>query len=231
MAPFSLLRKRSPTIVINDIDAGLINTYRVIRDNPEGLIDRLRDITPSKEVHSFLKKEFKPRDYLDEAFRWFFLNRISYSGIMKMSNCYWGYNPKYSMPPEKWASIVLSASEKLRGVDILNTHFHSVISQAPDNSFLFIDPPYFTQKQKQLYTHSFTEEDHVELSALLKEHTHRFCFLLTYNDCPEVRSLYSWVSGATKEEWNYTVGRSDMSQLNRRPKGKELLLYNYRITL
>ena len=76
---------------LNDIDDELINTYLFIRDEPQALIDSLEGIEAKKELHRFFKNEYKPKNDLERAKRWYYLNRTSYSGIMNMKNCYWGY--------------------------------------------------------------------------------------------------------------------------------------------
>ena len=97
-------KKRVSNSILNDLDSDLINTYLVIRDNVNALIDLLENIPATKELHKYYKFEYQPTNNLEKAFRWYYLNRISYSGIMKMENCYWGYGEKYSMRPENWAT-------------------------------------------------------------------------------------------------------------------------------
>ena len=76
--------------VLNDIDPELMNCYLQIQNNVEGLIDLLAGHEASKEKHHYFKKVYKPNDDLERAFRWYYLNRTSYSGIMNEANCYWG---------------------------------------------------------------------------------------------------------------------------------------------
>jgi tetratricopeptide (TPR) repeat protein len=97
-------------VVLNDIDKDLINTLTVIRDNPEKLINGLAGEQATKERHAYYKNEYKPKSDLQRAVRWFYLNRTSYSGIMNMKNCYWGYGEKYSMRPENWPRNILRTS-------------------------------------------------------------------------------------------------------------------------
>ncbi|GAI04567.1 unnamed protein product, partial [marine sediment metagenome] len=87
---------------LNDIDPELINCLMTIRDYPKELINKLKGEKATKERHSYYKNEFKPTNDLEKAVRWFYLNRTSYSGIMNMQNCFWGYGDKYSMRPENW---------------------------------------------------------------------------------------------------------------------------------
>jgi DNA adenine methylase len=225
---------------LNDLDAELINTYLHIRDYPEELINFLDGIPATKELHSYFKNEFQPRNDLERAGRWYYLNRTSYSGIMNMQNCYWGYGEKYSMRPENWPRAIRSASEKLQGVRLTQMDFEEVIEQAPDNAFLFIDPPYYNADQDKFYTCSFTREDHYRLERVLRRNSHRIHFLITYDNTKEVRELYDWCYEPLEREWNYTINRTDdqrktkegqekkENKKGKRYKGKEIFITNYK---
>ncbi len=221
---------------LNDIDAELINTYRMIRDRPEELISFLHGEQASKERHAYYKNEFQPENDLARAGRWYYLNRTSYSGIMKKVNCYWGYGDKYSMRPENWPRNIRRTSHKLQGVQITEHDFERAIEEAPDGAFLFIDPPYWNADQDKFYEHSFTREDHVRLCAVLQEHRHRVKFLVTYDNSPEIRELYAWADEMHDREWNYTIARTDdqkagnkerKKEKGSRGKGKEVFIVNY----
>lgn len=219
---------------LNDADEELINVYIHIRDHVEELIAFLEGEEASKERHSYYKNEFNPQNDLERAGRWYYLNRTSYSGIMNMQNCYWGYGDKYSMRPENWPRHLRRCSKKLQGVTITCQDFQSVIENAPDGAFLFVDPPYYNADQDKFYTHSFTLQDHHRLMEILKQHTWRLKFLITYDNSPEVRELYSWAMGIYDREWNYTISRTDDQRKNgdkekrgERSKGKEVFILNY----
>ncbi|WP_066382275.1 MULTISPECIES: DNA adenine methylase [unclassified Anabaena] len=221
---------------LNDIDDQLINTYLTIRDNPEELINYLDGEQATKERHYFYKNEFNPQNNLEAAARWFYLNRTSYSGIMKLQNCYWGYGEKYSMRPENWPRNIRRTSEKLQDVKITCWDFEQVIETVPDHAFLFIDPPYFNADQDKFYAHSFSKDDHYRLCKILQKHQHRIYFLLTYDNTPEVRELYEWAVEMHDKEWNYTINRTDDQKKGQkkehnfkgeRYKGKEVFILNY----
>jgi DNA adenine methylase len=108
---------------LNDVDELLINTLLIIRDQSEELIKFLEGEFATKERHTYYKNKFIPQNQLEEAGRWFYLNRTSYSGIMKHQNCYWGYGEKYSMRPENWPRNIHRTSEKLQNVKITNFDF------------------------------------------------------------------------------------------------------------
>lgn len=221
---------------LNDIDEALINSYLIIRDRPEELIKYLAGEQAKKERHAYYKNEFKPQTDLEKAARWFYLNRTSYSGIMKPQNCYWGYGDKYSMRPENWPRNIRRTSEKLQNVKLTHWDFEQVIETVPDRAFLFIDPPYFNADQDKFYTHSFSRNDHYRLCEILKKHKHRIKFLITYDNSLEIRQLYEWATEIHDKEWNYTINRTDDQKKGQnkaqnfkgeRYKGKEVFILNY----
>jgi DNA adenine methylase len=217
---------------LNDIDSDLINCLIVIRDQPEELIARLRDEKAIKERHAYYKNEFSPSTYVDKAVKWFYLNRTSYSGIMNAQNCFWGYGDKFSMRPENWPRNIQRTSQKLQGVKLTSIGFASVIRNAEDGSFLFIDPPYYNRDQDKFYTFSFKLEDHVRLCEELKANSHRLKFLLTYDNSSEIRELYHWANIILEKEWNYAINRTDdqkngTDKKGSRYKGKEFFILNY----
>ena len=217
---------------LNDIDSDLVNCYKIIRDYPGSLIKALKGEKALKERHTYYKKEFRPTNDLERALRWFYLNRTSYSGIMNMQNCFWGYGDKYSMRPENWPRNILRTSAKLQGVDLSSLDFEEVIENAPDGSFLFIDPPYFNADQDKFYTFSFKREDHFRLNEVLRRNKNRLKFLITYDNVPEVKALYSWTTEIHEKQWNYTINRTDdqkngSKHKGSRYKGREIFITNY----
>ena len=217
---------------LNDLDVELVNCYIQIRDHVEELIALLDGIAATKETHNHYKNHYKAISPLEKAFRWYYLNRTSYSGIMNMTNCYWGYGDKYSMRPENWPRHLRRCSEKLQGVEVTNNDFASVIEEAPAGAFLFIDPPYYNADQDKFYTHSFILHDHERLAALLYEQRGRLRFMITYDNSPEVRALYHWAECVLDKEWNYTIARTDdqtkkTEDRGKRSMGKEIFIFNY----
>lgn len=217
---------------LNDVDPELINCYLAIQDHVEELITVLHGIPASKEMHSYYKNVYQPANDLERTLRWYYLNRVSYSGIMNMQNCYWGYGDKYSMQPKNWPAHLRRCSQKLQGVEITNVDFEQVIRDAPNDAFLFVDPPYYNADQDKFYTHSFDRTDHYRLARILHEHSHRLKFLLTYDNSPEVRRLYQWSTQMLEKEWNYTINRTDDQtkktvDKGKRYTGKEIFIINY----
>ncbi len=224
--------------ILNDKDFELINTYIQIKDNVDSLIELLDGIPATKELHKYYKLEYSPSNNLERAMRWFYLNRTSYSGIMKQANCYWGYGEKYSMRPENWPHHLRTTSERLQNVQFTSLDFEYLIDSLDDDFFLFVDPPYFRADQDKFYSCSFNLEDHYRLCKVLKKNSSRFKFLITYDNISEIREMYNWCNSIQDNEWNYTISRTDDQKNNKklcdgykseRYKGKEVFITNYDI--
>lgn len=225
--------------ILNDIDKELINCYKIIKEQPTALIEALDGEEATKERHAFYKNEFRPTNDLARAQRWFYLNRTSYSGIMNMKNCYFGYGDKYSMRPENWGRNILRTALKLKDVDLFSLDYEEVLDNLPEGEriFLFVDPPYFNADQDKFYAHSFCKADHFRLSNALKRNAHKFNFLLTYDNSQEVWDMYDWANAIVEREWNYTINRTDdqtkgnkdttLKKKGERYKGKEIFILNY----
>jgi DNA adenine methylase len=209
---------------INDIDSELIHIYQTMT-KPDllcNLISKLDKEVASRERHNEVK-ELEPINDFERAFKYFYLNRTSYSGIMKKPA--WGYKVGKSSPPENWGNMLIKSAPKLEGVQITDLDYEEVITAdsdfSPDEVLLYLDPPYIVADQKRAYINSFTIEEHFRLQNLLKNT--KFKFLLSYDDSSEVRELYDWAY-FTELNWNYNT--SNISG-EKRKKGNELLISNF----
>lgn len=161
---------------------------------------------------------------LDEAFKTYYLNRTSYSGIINKAA--WGYQDGKSSPPKNWAKFINKAGEKLANVKLTCKDFEEVImsKQKGENVLMYLDPPYHNADQKRAYTKPFSTKDHERLANLLKKTEFLFC--LSYDDCIEIRELYSWAN-IYEETWLYNTANCKGKN---RKNGKELVITNYKVT-
>jgi len=78
----------------------------------------------------------------------------------------------------------------------------------------------------------------LRLRDILKKHSNRIKFLITYDNSPEVIELYEWAMNHLEREWNYTINRTDdqkkkpngtvnKTKKGTRYKGKEIFITNY----
>jgi len=204
---------------INDFDPELINFYSVIKNkkNREKLFELLRDEEAHPERHNKVNK-MKPKNKIEKAFKYFYLNRTSFSGIMNKPR--WGYRIGSSLTPDRWISRIVPVAEKLKNAKITNLDFKKMFSQIPDKEgvLLYLDPPYF-KASKAIYCHEFSHQDHIDLKNLLMN-LKKAKFILSYENCPEIKEIYNW---AKIHKINFRYFMSE----GRRQEGSEFIITNF----
>lgn len=218
-------KEKAPYSVINDLESEIIDFYRFIQDpkKAEALISLFNKEVASRERHTEVKNLI-PQSALEAAFKTYYLNRTSYSGIIHIPA--WGYAEGKSSPPQNWGNFIRHASEKLRDVDIYSDDYKAILDLPAkgDKVFAYLDPPYYHADTKRAYTLPFTEKDHVRLANDLKNLDYYFC--LSYDDCEEVRQLYDWAH-IYSAVWNYNTANKHGEK---RSRGNELIITNYKVT-
>lgn len=202
---------------VNDLDKDLYNFYNVIKNNSskKKLYKLLQNQTVSKKKYLEILK-FKPKSNIESAFKYFYLNRTSFSGIMK--NPRWGYKIGSSVEPNKWVSRIETVSDKIKIAKITNLDFRKVISHNSNNNVLiYCDPPYY-KVSKGIYNKEFLDKDHLDLVSLLKETKYKF--ILSYNYHLDLLKFYKWAK-IEITTWKYFMSEG------RRPVGKEIIISNF----
>ncbi len=184
-AAWVLFRKRrSKYEAINDMNNNLANLYWLVQENAEALRDRLLYAIDCEKIFYTIRDTLKSKAELGDLTRaaWFYqLLRFSYGS--KTSS----YNGRGH---DIWRDFpaIMGAHHRLRGVGIHNKEFeHFIRLMDAEDTFFYIDPPYWGTED---YYDGvvFGLEDHIRLRDLLLSIKGRF--LLSYNDCPEIRELY-----------------------------------------
>lgn len=110
-------------------------------------------------------------------------------------------------------------AKRCENVVIENQDFETLIMHYDrPTTFAYCDPPYFTSEY--VYDCGFTWEDHLRLYHALAGMKGKF--LLSYNDCPEIRELY--------KEYDFFDFKRVHSMAQKYEAGKEfpeLLIANY----
>jgi DNA adenine methylase len=165
-------------------------------------------------------REETPETAYREAFLFFFFNRVTFSGTTRAG----GFSSSASLRRFTASSIerLSPLPEALDSVRITNDDFEQVINAPGRDVFIFLDPPYFTATRLYGKNGSLHEFDHARLCSLLKKSNHRF--LMTYDDCDQIRELYSWANIA---DWKLQYGMNNCNLENESKLGSELFISNY----
>jgi DNA adenine methylase len=210
--PDSATRGRGYTEVYNDINGDLVNFWRYIKMHPEAFAAELNTFLVGRETFEEFKAG-RPRTELEKAVWFYYKLACSYGSQSKNFSIMHGH--RYM--PLRNEERVKEASERLRDVIIENMDFERLIARydGPD-TFFYLDPPYYTKER--LYERDDAEAftRHEDLAAILKGI--RGKFLLSYNDDPYIRELYS---GCVIEEVEATYSVSGQKQ-----RQVELLIRN-----
>ncbi|MEH2013633.1 DNA adenine methylase [Nostoc sp.] len=117
----------------------------------------------------------------------------------------------------------------LKDVYLTNLDYEKVIREPGEDVFIFLDPPYLSAKSSGLYGKNgdlHKTFDHIRLSKVLKDCSHKCSWLMTIDNCPEIKELYNWADDQL--EWEKAYGMTNLrGQKSRR--GAELLIANFPI--
>lgn len=119
----------------------------------------------------------------------------------------------------KLFGLISQLQDRMENVVVENQDFETLIKHydRPD-AFFYLDSPYFSTED--MYEVGFGWEDHVRLRDTLKNIKGKF--LLSYNDCDEIRELYNGFSMFDFSRIHSMAQRYDAGK-----EFKELLIGNY----
>jgi DNA adenine methylase len=219
------------SVWINDIDHGMYAIWKTICDDADRLKSLVVAFVPGVDAFYKLKAQDgkSTGDLAIDALNKIALHRMSMSGFGAKSggpiggraqdggytvDCRW--TPASIIAAIQMAKQSLFRFHESNRLQITNIHVRDMLSAVDDSSLVYLDPPYYV-KGGQLYAHNMSPNEHAELAALLRQT--RADWRLSYDDCQEIRELYSWAE-FQELEIRYTNAVTD----KKRPKNRELLI-------
>jgi DNA adenine methylase len=174
---------------LSDMDGCLVGFWQAVLNNPETLIADIERFEPT--VEAFF--DLRDKEML-EPFEFLALHQMSYSGLGRKSQGPLGgrrqgglYQVGDRWNPEGLVSRVRELNRLMAGrVQIEQADVFDVLRRN-EGGVWYLDPPYY-EKGGALYEHSFGTEDHKRLRDALEN---RSGWMLSYDDHPEIRKLYS----------------------------------------
>lgn len=212
-------------IHINDIDPSIWAFWHCVLNETEKFNELIAS-TPVTIEEWLSQREFlRSQDCTDTlrlGFATFFLNRTNRSGIIKGAGVIGGLQQKGNYKLDcrfnkdgliKRISRIKKYADRIHltnldAIDFLKNKKGYMSSK----TFFCIDPPYY-KKGSSLYTSFYNPSDHADVANAILSLEHPW--MLTYDDTPEIRSLY-------KDRRQYCFG-INYSLQNRRT-GTELMI-------
>ena len=232
-----LFRLQPKKAIINDYNTELINVYRTVRDDLNGLLALLKEHEKYNSSDYYYEvraldrtPDFDKMSNLERAARIIYLNKTCYNGLYRV-NSLGQFNSPYGKykNPNIVNEVVLRAISKYLNrneISIRSGDYKDVLNDIEKNSFVYLDPPYMPISSSSSFT-GYTEggfgyDKQVELKEECdKLNSKGVHFLQSNSDCEEIRELY--------KDYRIKVvkaKRAINSDAKKRGQINEVLIYN-----
>ncbi|NLF33269.1 MAG: DNA adenine methylase [Planctomycetes bacterium] len=172
--------------ILNDTDGELVNFYWQLHKTGRRLAAAV-DAMPYSRRLLAEQLASRPRTAFTRAVRFWYCNRVAFGGMRE--------RPTFGVTKSRRPAVLPPAI--LANLDILIERLRGVIFEAVDvvrllelydapSTCFYVDPPYYGVSQP--YACTFGPADHARLASSLAGL--RATWLLSYNDCSDVRRLY-----------------------------------------
>lgn len=223
-----------PAAILADTNVDLINFLKVLRDDPERLIQCLSmyDFSVEKyyQVRGIHGGSLAP---VERAARFYFLNRYCWNGVYRLNKQGQFNVPvgkfKY-VPPVFDRNVLYQYSGLLQNAAVRLQDYSRTISEATFGDMVYADPPYDAGPESgptTSFVHysvsEFPRDEQVRLADSLEAAARRGVHVIASNaDTPFVREIYSRRGFRIQ---TCEVSREINSKFDRRSKGaRELLI-------
>lgn len=205
---FDILNKyQLKEIYISDINAELINTYRVIRDDIDELIGMLsvmeNEFVPMgdesrRSKYSEARSRFNQikaggdiSDNIEKAALMIFLNKTCFNGVYRVNR-----KGQFNVPIGSYKKPVIcdegnlrTVSEKLKDVIIMCGDYRGAADFIDEKTFAYFDPPYRPITDTSNFTayneNPFNDDEQIELTAFIGSMDKKGAKILISNSDPK----------------------------------------------
>ena len=239
-------------VYISDINAELINTYRIIRDDVDALVEILYKMqkefialnSDGRKVY-YLEKRARFNDLkingdeninIEKAALMIFLNKTCFNGLYRVNR-----KGQFNVPVGSYKNPMIcdennlrAVSEKLQNVTMVCGDYRESADFIDENTFVYFDPPYRPITDTASFTayteNSFNDEEQIELARFVDDMHKKGAKIVISNSDPKnsnteddfFDNIYSAHNIKRVE-----ATRMINSNAEARGKIKELLISNY----
>lgn len=194
-------------VLINDINAELVNTYMQIKNNVDELINLLSDMQESfwaksdgdrKVMYLAKRKRFNDLKVngdehinLEKAALFIFLNKTCFNGLYRVNSKGFFNVPMgaYKNPPICDAENLRLISKLLQNVQIKCGDYSECAEFIDENTFVYIDPPYRPLTATASFTsyseNEFGDKQQIELGKFIDDITAAGAKVVASNSDPK----------------------------------------------
>lgn len=232
-----LFHLKPEVAIINDVNPELIRVYTVIKEDVEGLISELRKFQNTREEFYAVRSWDRDKDYYtslsdtEKAARIIYLNKTCFNGLYRVNS-----KGEYNAPFGNYKNPNIVNEDLLRAVSkyfnaaqikINSMDYKEVLQNVPDNTFVYLDPPYDPVSETSSFTGyakgGFSRDDQIRLRECCDELDARGIKFMLSNSATEF-ILHQY------QAYNITIvqaKRAINSVASKRGKVDEVVIRNY----
>lgn len=162
--------------VYNDIDDLVVNVFNVIIHHKNELIQKLEETVISRKIFNIYKMNIRTDDPVETAFRYIYVNTLSYAGRMDTPSFYYMSAHKFINMP----SLINKYYHIFRSWIIENDDYTHIIPRYDNyNTIFYLDPPYLGWKW---YNYNFTIQNMKTLKNIIDNIEGKYIMNVIYDD-------------------------------------------------
>lgn len=205
---FDVLQKCHPEeILINDVNAELINTYAQIKNNCDNLIEQLSELQQKyknktleenkiffyekRNRYNELKTNRNDAENIEKAALFIFLNKTCFNGLYRVNK-----KGEFNVPFNNAKNPLIcdeenlkACSELLKNVQMKVGDYSNCKNFIDSETFVYLDPPYRPLTQTSAFTsyseNQFSDKEQVELGKFVTEISSKGAKILASNSDPK----------------------------------------------
>ena len=158
-------RKRGRPIVVNDANAELTATYRVIQNDVEALIGALSILAKDTSADAFYRvRALSPQTDLERASRTIFLNKLAFNGLYRVNGA-GGFNVPFGRlanPKVCDEELLRTCNRFFANLEVRTGSFASAVGDAKEGDVVYFDPPYIPLSATASFS-KYAQDDFREL--------------------------------------------------------------------
>ena len=213
---------------LNDLNQDLINTYQIIKNEPDELIKSLSKYQQTENSYYKIRKT-NPKDAIIRASRFIFLNKTCFNGLYRVNR-----NGEFNVPYgkktfniEEVSAKIKNCSIKLQTSKLSSTDFASSLNKIHEKDLVFLDPPYtvthnnngFVKYNEKIFSLSDQKRLRKYIDHLNKVNAY---FIMSNANHKIIKEIFSGTAEIYELERKSLIGSSKKS----RGVYKELLISN-----
>jgi DNA adenine methylase len=230
----ALLPKKA---VLNDLNKNVISIWKLVKENPEYLINEIGEFEKNFLTLSNEEKLKKCKETLSkiDSFEknkytamYLVLSYCSFNGTLERKNKFGIYGLSWNIFnnnclhifTEKYKEKIRMLQDILKKTKLYSKDYSEVIANAKEGDFVFLDPPYIEEKK---YCFNYNIKETLFDISVLKEQlgvltSKKVKWMMTQIDTEQVRELFKKYNFFQYDNTNHFVGKATK---------KELIITNY----